>query len=152
MVFPEPILNGLLERPCQNEHLPGLLSRNGSRPLIIADIALLAECVELGDENGVGPYSKGERLNDPVMMAVSYGAVSGRRQGRRSRLQRRIVGDRQAPVRTQPRGLAFAQVPLGDSQKVRDLFGACFVRDEPAVSEPTVQAHSRPRSDKSSAH
>jgi hypothetical protein len=81
------------------------------------------------------------------MVAVSCGPVARGTQGRRGAFQGSIIGDRQSSVRAQAGGPAFTQVSVGNAQEIDDLLGAGLMIDEPAVSQPISQVHSRPRSD-----
>jgi len=147
MAFLQPIAYAFAEHSGKDKHLIRLLCRNSTRTFIIANVTFLAEGVEPGNQVRTRPNRIAKRLYESVMVAVSCGTVARGAQGRRGASQGRILGHRQSPVRAQAGGLAFPQVSVGYAQERDDLLGAGLMRDEPAVSQPISQPHSRPRLD-----
>jgi len=147
MAFLQPFAYAFAEHSGKDKHLIRLLCRNSTRTFIIANVTFLAKGVEPDSQFGTRPDCIGKRLYDSVMVAVSCGTVARGAQGRSGASQGRIIGHRQSPVRTQADGLAFPKVSVGYAQEIDDLLGAGLMFDEPAVSQPISQAHSRPRSD-----
>src|SRR4030042_6526834 len=117
IIFLKPFPDRFSEGFGNNEYLLGFAVRNRARSLVVADISFLAESIELGDEVLVRADRKGERLNNSIVMAVSCGPVPGGRKGRRRRLKGGIVGNGQAPIGAQARGLAFPEIPIGQTQE-----------------------------------
>jgi hypothetical protein len=80
-------------------HFLGFLDRNASGPLVITDIPLLAKRVQLSNKRIVAAQRLRQRLNGAKVVCLACDAISFGSQTRLCRLNRRMVGDRQSPIR-----------------------------------------------------
>ena len=67
-----------------------------------------------------------------MLLACGTKAGCGERSGRG--LERRVVGDIEAPVPRKPSHFGIGKITLDDCEQPRDLFRAALVLDEPAIS------------------
>ncbi len=70
------------------------------------------------------------------MMVCAFCFVSCNCQCGCRKLQSRIVGDVEAPIVMQPRGLTSGNIAISDGEEAGYLRAACFVLFEPAVFQP----------------
>ena len=117
-------------------HLLDIYVRDGVGSLVVANISLLAKYVQLPNRRRVQSHREFKGLDHPVMMIRPLGLVPRRRQRRRRKLQRRVIGDIELPVGHQLRRAACPQVSIGDREQIGDFPPACLVRLQPTVLEP----------------
>src|SRR5271168_1033284 len=131
-------------------NLDGLLQvllGNAARRNVALRISLLGEYLQLLNQFGIGFDREFQRFDDLLMMAClhsgpvaacSQSDIGGRKRCAERRLETKIIGDRLHPgvvLRTRD-----------DPEQVSDLFGAGWLRFEPAVFNPFFQTHLRLRS------
>ena len=75
MVFADPLRDVMLQTLRNPDHLFHFAMRNSSADVVAAHVSLFTECVEGTNELGVLSHGGLQRLNDPVVVAVTAGAV-----------------------------------------------------------------------------
>jgi hypothetical protein len=136
MLFLQPIDDHLLEQRRKIEHPLRIDLQNSSGSLIIADISLFAEYFQFGNQTRVCSNCQSEGFNCPKVMGFARGPISRCRQSRCRGQEGRIIGNGQAPIRTQARGFTITQISFGDGQEVGYPAPVRPVRDEPSALLP----------------
>jgi len=148
MILTDPRLDDGAEGFGKLSHLFRLRLRDGVRPLVVGDVALLAKDVEFRNHGRLDAERELKRVNNAVMMVVARGIVPGGSQRSGGKLESRVVCNVELPIGNQIRRLAGLQVPIGDGEEVGDFLPACLVLLEPSELEPVFEAHPHRRSEK----
>ena len=87
-----------------------------------------------------------EGLKGVVVVPLTlWNPVITRGKGGSRCLQHSIVRNPQLPFRAVGTGLTFAEIPLDNCEKIRNLLGTCPMLYKKSVSQPVVQAYLRLR-------
>ncbi len=86
-------------------------------------------------------HGEAEREDGPFMRPLSVGTIARCGQREDGQLKGGILRDTQPPIRAEAVEGRIFQVPLNDSQEVRDLLPAHAVLNQPTISQPVAQAH-----------
>ena len=112
-----------------------------SRALIPRHVALFSEMIHLLYQRCVRIYGVCERLQRPEMVSFPARSITRRGQRRRRDLKRGAVRKIESAVGTQARDSRIREIPIGYGEQLRDLLAARLMLDDPAVSQPVLQAH-----------
>ncbi|MDQ3623754.1 MAG: hypothetical protein M3463_14905 [Verrucomicrobiota bacterium] len=143
MFASEPGEHVLFQLFGKRDEFPGVRHGDGAGHVVFGGVALATAGVEvIGIVLALRAEDERERGEGPVVSKVFLGPVAGGMEQDGAELERRIVGDGEAPIGGDfPRGVR--EVALDDAEEVGDFHGAGSVGPQPAVVSPLLQAHGR---------
>lgn len=137
----KPRQHAKLELSGQGEHLFSFGGGDQAGALVGAVMALPSKLIQLLDQGRIGADGVSEALDDTIVVRLTGCPVPGCCQSGGSHLQRRVVGDIQAPVGVQSWSVAGGNVTLRQGQQIGDLSPARAVRRQPSPGQPVAQGH-----------
>ena len=139
MVLLQPCLDVDAHLVDQSDRISSLAIGDGPRPGVGCDVAPLSQGVQLLDRARTNADGVSKRLeNDVVVPFTCRGAVARRSQGNACGLEDSAVGDVEAPIWTEPRRPALAEVLADHVEELGDLSRVRLVGHKEPFTQPVL--------------